>query len=93
VNISLPRPYIPEYFVEMLLEMALLEAKTFDVYVYCSVDFPMEKDDVRPDDEEYRKQVGYQILNFLETYKLNYFVVKGDVSARLRTLNQALYGS
>ncbi|TKJ35670.1 MAG: hypothetical protein CEE38_13735 [Planctomycetes bacterium B3_Pla] len=90
VNSSLPRPFVPEYFIDMLYEIALLEAKQFDLFVYCPVEFPMAQDEVRPSDEAYREEVGAQIRVFLVENRIPFLEVSGDVTTRLNQVNEVL---
>ncbi len=90
VNSELPRPFVPQYFVEMLLEVALLEAHRFDLFVYCPVEFPMEQDEVRPYDESYRAKVGLRVKSMLDKHRIPYVTAAGNVQKRLRVVNQAL---
>lgn len=90
VNAALPRPSVPSYFVEMLLEVALLEAARYDLFVYCPVEFPMTPDPFRPSDEPYRERVGLQIRAFLDEHTLPYVTASGDVSDRLSKIVRAI---
>lgn len=92
VNAELPRPFVPDYFVEMLLEVALLEARRYDLFVYCPAEFPMVSDPFRPEDEPYRQKVGNQIRNFLKEHNLSYITATGDVGARVKILKDAIRG-
>lgn len=92
VNSHLPRPFVPEYFIEMLFEIALLEAKQFDLFIYCPVEFPMEQEEVRPNDETYRKDVGTQIHAFLVENRIPFLEVSGDVTDRLDQVNEVIRG-
>jgi nicotinamide riboside kinase len=90
VNSSLPRPFVPEYFIEMLFEIALLEAKQFDLFIYCPVEFLMEPDEVRPNDEVYREKVGAQIRAFLVENTIPFVEVSGDATSRLTQVNEII---
>lgn len=90
VNTQLPRPFVPDYFVEMLLEVALLEASRFDLFVYCPVEFPIEPHEMRPTDEPYREDVGLQVKAFLDEHRIPYVTASGDVQTRLGIVNVAL---
>ena len=92
VNSGLPRPFVPDYFVEMLLEVALLEARRYDLFVYCSAEFPMVPDPFRPEDEPYRQKVGDQVRKFLEEHGLPHINATGDVPTRLEILKDAIGG-
>ena len=90
VNLAFPTPFVPDYFREMLLEVALCEASRFDLFVYCPVEFPMEQHEVRPNDEHYRSLVGLQIRQFLIDHKIHFIEASGDVDTRLQKLTGAL---
>ena len=90
VNTHLPRPFVPDYFVDMLLEVALLEACRYDLFVYCPAEFPMQADPFRPIDETYRQQVGDQIKTFLSEHRIAHIIASGGVDGRLKTLTQAI---
>jgi nicotinamide riboside kinase len=90
VNSTLPRPSVPHYFVEMLLEIALVEASRFTFFVYCPAEFPMAPDSFRPLDESYREQVSCQVRKFLDEFSLPYVTVSGDIPKRLMTLERAI---
>jgi nicotinamide riboside kinase len=92
VNSELPRPSVPDYFVEALLEIALVEASRFDMFVYCPVEFPMAPDLYRPLDEPYREKVSLQLKAFLEEYSLPHVIVSGDIPSRLAIVEQAIGG-
>jgi nicotinamide riboside kinase len=91
VNTNLPRPFVPQYFVDMLLEVALLEASRYDLFVYCSAEFPMQPDPFRPTDEPYRQQVGDQVKAFLTEHRIRHIIATGDVETRLKNLTQAIF--
>ncbi len=92
VNSTLPRPSVPHYFVEMLLEIALVEASQFNLFVYCPAEFPMALDPFRPLDETYREQVSRQVREFLDEFSLPYVTVAGDIPKRLIALERAIEG-
>jgi len=83
VNRELPRPYIPDYFIDMMENVWLLEKERYDTYVYFPVEFPMQIDNVRPDDEEYRRIIGEKIIELLDKHRVTYVVVSGTPKERL----------
>lgn len=83
VNKELPRPYIPDYFIEMMENVWLLEKERYDIYIYFPVEFPMQIDNVRPDDEVYRLAVGKKILELLKKHKIPHIIVSGTPKQRL----------
>jgi hypothetical protein len=90
VNRELPRPYIPDYFIETMENVWLLEKERYDIYVYFPVEFPMQFDNVRPDDEVYRNRVGDKILELLRKHKIPYIAASGSPKERLATLTSAI---
>lgn len=86
VNRRLPRPYIQDYFISMLEEVALREAEFYDLHVYFPVEWAMEADGVRPEDEQYREEVGGAIMAFLAESRIPSLSVSGTTDARMRSL-------
>ena len=82
VKSQLPRPYIPEYFIEMMTNVWLIEQTRYDLYVYFPIEFPLEIDGIRPSDEQYRKDIDEQIRKLLTKHKINYITVSGDEMQR-----------
>ena len=82
VNRQLPRPYIPEYFIEMMTNVWLLEQARYDLYVYFPLEFPLEIDGIRPVDEKYRKDIDEKIHMLLMKYNINYITVSGNEMQR-----------
>ena len=90
VNNELPRPYIPEYFIEMMQNVWLLEKDRYDLYVYFPVEFSMQIDNVRPQDEIYRWAVGDKIAALLGEHKISHIVMSGSPSERVDSLLQVI---
>ena len=86
VNRELPRPYIPDYFIEMMENVWLLEKERFDIYVHFPVEFPMQIDDIRPEDENYRRAVDDKILELLNKHNVPHITVSGTPQQRLECL-------
>lgn len=82
VNSKLPRPYIPEYFIDMMTNVWLLEKNRYDIYIYFPIEFPLEIDGIRPLDEQYRKDIDEQIRMLLIKHKINYITVSGNKMQR-----------
>lgn len=82
INSKLPRPYIPQYFIEMMENVWLLEKDKYDFYVYFPIEFEMEADGVRPIDDRYRKDIDKMIKTLLEKYKIKYIRVTGNKEER-----------
>lgn len=86
VNRELPRPYIPDYFIEMMENVWLLEKERFDIYVYFPIEFPMQIDNIRPEDEDYRRAVGEKMLELLMKHNVPHITVSGTPQQRLERL-------
>jgi HD superfamily phosphohydrolase/nicotinamide riboside kinase len=86
VNRSLPRPFIPPYFVSMVREIAFREAGYYDLYAYCPIEFAMHADGIRDEDEEYRSDVDRAVRQLLEEAGLDFVVLTGSVEERFDTL-------
>lgn len=82
VNSRLPRPYIPQYFIDMMQSVWLLESKRYDLYVYFPIEFELEMDGIRPSDEEYRHDIDKEILSILNENNINYVKVIGTPKER-----------
>lgn len=82
VNSKLPRPYIPQYFIEMMENVWLLEKDKYDFYVYFPIEFEMETDGVRPIDDKYRNNIDRVIEMLLKKYKIKYIKVTGNKEER-----------
>lgn len=92
-NRSLPRPYIPDYFINMMENIWLLEKDRYDLYIYFPVEFPMsEKDDIHPPDEEYRVQVDIKMRELLERHDIPHIHMTGSPEERLSKLIRIFAG-
>jgi len=92
INKQLLRSDVPDYFIEMLSEIWLLESQFYDLYVYCPIEFPIVQDGVRDNDEKYRAAVSNQIGSLLKERSINYIAISGSPEVRLQTLQQYLQG-
>lgn len=86
VNAKLPRPYISDYFIEMMKNVWLLEKNRYDLYVYFPIEFELAHDSVRPVGEKYRRDVDDLIVSLLEEYQINYMRISGDRNKRKNKL-------
>jgi nicotinamide riboside kinase len=91
-NKDLPRPFIPDYFIEMLEEVARLEATSYDLYVEFPVLFPMTPDGIRPEGEDYRMHVGTEISRLLNAFGVPQISVAGTTAERFRSLVEHVQG-
>ena len=48
----------------------------YDIVFFFLIEFPMEQDGVRPEDEEYRVEIEKRILALFEEYGQKYIVVR-----------------
>lgn len=88
-NRDLPRPFVPQYFIDMLIEVWLREALFYDRYVFLPVEFEMVADGVRPVDEEYRRSVSRQILSLLERHLQGRFLIaSGSLEQRFKLVSE-----
>lgn len=88
VNRELPRPFVPNYFIEMLGEIARAEARFYDLFVLFPVEFPMTPDPVRPNDERYRRAVGAAIEASLQNFQIPHLVLTGSIDERIVSLQR-----
>ena len=86
VNSKLPRPYISEYFIEMMKNVWLLEKDRYDLYIYFPIEFALEYDGVRPPDEKYRRDIDNLILSLLEQFQIKYIKISGNRCERKKQL-------
>lgn len=86
VNSRLPRPYIPQYFIEMMQRVWLMEKERYDLYVYFPIEFGLEMDGVRPFDETYRYDIDKEIISLLEENNINYVTINGSPEERTKYL-------
>jgi nicotinamide riboside kinase len=86
VNHTLPRPHVPDYFIEMLQEVAIREAQFYDLFVFFPVEFDMTPDPVRPNDLAYREAVGSALKDALQQFGIRHVNVKGNIEQRLQIL-------
>jgi len=93
VNVSIPRPYIPDYFIEMVERIWLLEKEHYDLYIYFPIEFPaLKQDRFHQLDEEYRAKVDAKIHETLEKHNVNHYHMTGSREIRLRKLINILHG-
>ena len=82
VNRELPRPYIQDYFIDMMKNVWLLEKARYDLYIYFPIEFPMRFDGVRPSDEEYRTTVDKMIHRLLIEHSVPFVTINGAMNER-----------
>ncbi len=93
VNRTLPRPYIPDYFIEMMENVWLMEKNRFDLYLYFPIEFDMIiKDDIHPRDENYRQQIDEMIHSLLIKHNIKFTSITGTREERLNKLINVFNG-
>jgi nicotinamide riboside kinase len=85
-NRELPRPYIQDYFIDMIKNIWLLEKERYDLYIYFPIEFPLVYNGVSPLDEEYRKAVDRMIHRLLKEYSINFVIISGDMNERKKRI-------
>jgi|ERR1035437_1754180 predicted ATPase len=83
---------VPEFFVEMMEEVARLESRFFDAYIFLPIEFPPASDPLRPVDEPYRCAVNDCILSTVKTLGFPIHVVKGSVQQRADMVHSIVSG-
>ena len=67
-----------------------LEKNPYDLVFYIPIEFPLEKDGIRFEDEQYQKMIDLQILKYLKRYKIPYITLTGTVEERLQKIEAFL---
>lgn len=65
-----------------------LETNPYDLVFYIPIEFPLEKDGTRFEDDSYQKIIDLQILKYLKRYKIPYITLTGTVEERLRKIEE-----
>ena len=60
------------------------------MYCYFPIEFPLVKDGVRSEDENFRKEIDEIIREILEEFVVNYIVISGTVEDRLNIIETIL---
>lgn len=81
---------VPTSIIEMLKRIWLLELQQYDLYVFVPIEFAMQSDGIRPENEDYRKKVQEQMLFLLEENNVNYIKVSGTSVERTAQVTKAL---
>ncbi|WP_299155046.1 AAA family ATPase [uncultured Tateyamaria sp.] len=88
VNSRLPRPQIPDMFIDFLRQQWILELNFVEVYVQCIPEFEMKYDGKRVMDEAYQASINEQFSELLREAEKNYGTkvvkVRGSVEARVK---------
>lgn len=67
-----------------------LETNPYDLVFYIPIEFPLEKDGVRFEDEHYQEIIDLQIKKYLKRYKIPYITLTGTVEERLAKIKKAI---
>lgn len=73
-----------------LKDMAEMHLKDnpYDLVFYIPIEFPLEKDGVRFEDDSYQKIIDLQILKYLKRYKIPYITLTGTLEERLAIIRK-----
>lgn len=63
----------------------------YDIIFYTPIEFPMEKDWVRYEDETYREIIDWLIKKYLERYGVNYIILSWSIEERMNIINTFLF--
>lgn len=55
-------------------------------FFYIPIEIPLEKDGIRYEDEQLRKEIDQELLNFLHKYDVKYTTLSGTIEERIQTL-------
>lgn len=91
--ISVKRPDdVRNEFVELIYEMVLNESETIDAYVYLPIEFKMQRDTIRPDDEIYQFQIDTKIRELLNQVNTKVIEVNGSLGMRVARMVEIING-
>jgi AAA domain len=90
INRTLPRPFIPDYVIELIERVTILSCRRYDLFFYFPVEFTQHNDCVREEDEDYRIRVGDEILRISQELDLPTERLTGTVETRLQTVLQVM---
>ena len=79
-------PDLPAAVVDLLEEVVRLECRYFDRFCYLPIEFPLEADGVRTDDETYRAEVDRMLREVHREYGVAVTTISGSPMARRRAL-------
>jgi len=65
-----------------------LKKYPYDLVFYIPIEFPIEKDGLRFEDEHYQEIIDLQILKLLKRYKIPYITVSGTIEERLAIIRK-----
>lgn len=89
VNEEIGKSTVKQSTIELLKELWYIEQQMYAFYVYVPIEFPMEEDGIRLNNEEYRVAVDRKIQSLLNSNGIDYITVTGTVDDRFLQLNEA----
>lgn len=70
--------------VKAVLRKITEDNAKYDFVFYLPIEFPMESDGVRSDDENFRKIVDVNYKKYLDEHGIKYFILSGSPEERIR---------
>ena len=55
-------------------------------FAFIPIEFPLENDSVRDNDEEYRKDIEYEFIRLLKSFKIDYSIITGTIEERVKKI-------
>jgi nicotinamide riboside kinase len=83
VNRKLAITFLPEYMIELIEYVTVLSCRSYDLFFYFPVEFPQLNDGIREEDDNYRLEIGKEILQIAIELKLPMITITGTVDERL----------
>lgn len=71
------------YDILKLKAKYVLEERPYDKVFYLPVEFPMQSDGVRKEDEEFRMEIDRRIKELLTEFKIDFSTVTGNIEERV----------
>jgi nicotinamide riboside kinase len=90
VNNQFKETQFPTFFIELFENILHFQKSFFDIYIYIPIEFPMQQDIVRPNDEHYRQEIDKEIKRLLDKHVVNYYTITGTIAERTNSLNEIL---
>ena len=56
------------------------------IFAFIPIEFPLENDGVRDNDEEYRKDIEYEFIRLLKSFKIDYRIITGTIEERVKKI-------
>jgi len=75
--------------IENLLK-AIQDKVRYDILFYVPIEFELENDGIRFEDEQFRKLVDEEIKKILEEYKVSYITLRGSIQDRLKIIEDTI---